>query len=110
MERRIENEYFVACLKLALFTATVKQLGWQNGNFNFFSYVLLNTFLGDTVFIQGAAATPIPLVEAMTAVGKESSLKDIKVCHMHTEGPAPYTDKDCQGKQLYQQIPFFLGS
>jgi hypothetical protein len=68
---------------------------------------MLNAFLGDTVFIQGAAATPIPLVEAMTAVGKEASLKDIKICHMHTEGPAPYADKDCQGKHCTNRFCSF---
>jgi hypothetical protein len=56
------------------------------------------------VFIQGAAATPIHLVEAMTAVGKEACLKDIKVCHMHTEGPAPYTEKECQGKHCISRL------
>ncbi|KOB64822.1 4-hydroxybutyrate CoA-transferase, partial [Operophtera brumata] len=43
-----------------------------------------------TVFAQGAAATPVPLLTAMTQVGKSGSLKDIKVVHMHTEKEAPY--------------------
>lgn len=60
------------------------------------------------MFIQGAAATPVPLVEAMTAVGKEARLKDIKVCHMHTEGPAPYVDSECQG--IFRSYSFFIGA
>jgi hypothetical protein len=59
------------------------------------------------VFIQGAAATPVPLVEAMTAVGKEARLKDIIVCHMHTEGPAPYIDRECQGKHSTKRFYSF---
>nr|CAD7260593.1 unnamed protein product [Timema shepardi] len=50
---------------------------------------------GDTVFIQGAAATPIELVKAMTEYGKTSGLKGVTVCHMHTEGDAGYTEADC---------------
>jgi hypothetical protein len=56
------------------------------------------------VFIQGAAATPVPLVQAMTSVAKEAHLKDIKVCHMHTEGPAPYAHKDCEGKHYISRL------
>jgi hypothetical protein len=59
------------------------------------------------VFIQGAAATPVHLVEAMTAMGKDARLKDIKVCHIHTEGSAPYTDKECQGKHSNSRFHFF---
>lgn len=55
-------------------------------------------FPGDTVFIQGAAATPLELVKEMTNYGKSSGLKDVSVCHMHTEGVAGYTEPDCQGK------------
>ncbi|XP_067007510.1 4-hydroxybutyrate coenzyme A transferase [Anabrus simplex] len=61
---------------------------------------------GDTVFVQGAAATPIDLVQAMTAHGKSSCLKDVVVCHMHTEGPAPYTEPDCQG--IFRSCSFFM--
>nr|CAD7200051.1 unnamed protein product [Timema douglasi] len=54
--------------------------------------------VGDTVFIQGAAATPIELVKAMTEYGKTSGLKGVTVCHMHTEGDAGYTEADCDGE------------
>jgi len=34
----------------------------------------------------------------MTDYGKSSGLKNVTVCHMHTEGPAGYTEPDCEGK------------
>ncbi|MCA0447113.1 MAG: 4-hydroxybutyrate CoA-transferase [Bacteroidetes bacterium] len=43
---------------------------------------------GDRVFIQGAAATPTRLINAMAARAPE--LKHVEVVHLHTEGPAPY--------------------
>ncbi|XP_060528877.1 4-hydroxybutyrate coenzyme A transferase [Cylas formicarius] len=62
---------------------------------------------GQTVFAQGAAATPIDLLNAMTAVGKKKQLQNITVCHMHTEGPASYTDPSCEG--IFRSLSFFMG-
>lgn len=61
---------------------------------------------GNTVFVQGAAATPTVLVNAMTQVGKNKSLKGITVCHMHTEGDAPYTDPSCS--DIFRSCSFFM--
>ncbi|KAJ8868671.1 hypothetical protein PR048_030210 [Dryococelus australis] len=61
---------------------------------------------GDTVFIQGAAATPIELVKAMVEFGKSCGLKDVTVCHMHTEGEAGYTEPECQG--MFRSLSFFM--
>lgn len=44
---------------------------------------------GDSVFIQGAAATPHQLIDAMTA--RADVLRDVSIYHLHTEGSAPYT-------------------
>lgn len=75
----------------------------------FFNYVIFTIFLannndyyfflfvGNTVFVQGAAATPIELLDAMTEFGKEKQLKDVTVAHMHTEGNAGYHDASCEG-------------
>lgn len=60
-----------------------------------------------TVFAGGAAATPIDLLAAMTEVGKKKKLQNITVCHMHTEGPAPYTDPSCEG--IFRSLSFFMG-
>lgn len=47
---------------------------------------------GDRVFVHGVSATPVPLVTAMT--NRHSELKDVEVIHLHTEGPAPYSDPE----------------
>lgn len=62
---------------------------------------------GDTVFVQGAAATPNVLLEAMANHGKENNLKDITVIHMHTEGPAFYAQEDCKG--IFRSLSTFMG-
>jgi len=45
---------------------------------------------GDRIFVQGACATPTPLIEALVARGDE--LRDVELTHLHTYGPTPYTD------------------
>lgn len=52
---------------------------------------------GDTVFLGGAASTPIPLIQAMTEHGKKNKLTNVTVCHIHTEGKAEYTAPECEG-------------
>ncbi len=42
---------------------------------------------GHQVFIHGAAATPTPLIEALAA---RRDLADVRLWHMHTNGPAPF--------------------
>lgn len=63
---------------------------------------------GNCVFAQGAAATPIHLLKAMTEQGKAAKLKDITVCHMHTEGEAPYTNPECEG--MFRSVSFFMAA
>lgn len=62
----------------------------------------------DLVFVQGAAATPNMLLAAMTKHGKDNCLKNIKVVHMHTEGPALYCNKDCEG--IFRCISLFMAA
>ncbi len=50
---------------------------------------------GQRVFMQGAAATPSALVEALVARGEE--LRDVEITHLHTYGPTPYTDRALDG-------------
>lgn len=61
----------------------------------------------DVVFSQGAAATPIHLLECMTHVGKAKNLENITVCHMHTEGKAIYTQPEYEG--IFRSCSFFMG-
>lgn len=58
-------------------------------------------WIGNTVFVQGAAATPIHMVNAMAEYGKSKQLKGVTVIHMHTEGPAAYCDPSCEGVFRY---------
>lgn len=62
---------------------------------------------GDTVFCSGAAATPVELIKHMTCTAKEKKLKDITVCHMHTEGPALYCQPEFQ--DIFRSMSFFMG-
>lgn len=62
---------------------------------------------GDTVFVQGAAATPNVLLEAMAHHGKENNLKDITVIHMHTEGPAYYCQPEYS--HIFRSKSTFMG-
>lgn len=60
-----------------------------------------------TVFIQGAAATPQALVGAMTEHGVKSQLKNVDVCHMHTEGAAQYCNPE--NSHIFRSRSFFMG-
>ena len=44
---------------------------------------------GARVFIHGAAATPTPLVEALS---RRTDLADVTLYHLHTAGPAPFAE------------------
>ena len=59
---------------------------------------------GMNVFIHGAAATPTPLIEAMC---RRQDLTDIRLFHMHTEGPAPFLSADCRDR--FTSISLFTG-
>ncbi|KAK9729806.1 Acetyl-CoA hydrolase/transferase N-terminal domain [Popillia japonica] len=62
---------------------------------------------GNTVFVHGGAATPVPLLDAMSDFGKENKLKNVTVCHMHTEGNAKYHDASYEG--IFRSLSFFIG-
>lgn len=42
------------------------------------------------MFVQGAAATPVELLRAMTDYGVRCDVRNVRLYHMHLEGPAPY--------------------
>ena len=46
---------------------------------------------GDRVFIQGAAMTPVTLIDALA--NRYQSLENVEVMHLHTEGRAAYTEE-----------------
>lgn len=43
---------------------------------------------GDRVFVHGAAATPVRLIEGLVA--RAAELKNVELIHLHTHGPAEY--------------------
>ena len=59
---------------------------------------------GMRVFVHGAAATPIPLLEAMV---RNTSLRDITLYHLHTTGPAPFVDPPHRDR--FRSVSLFAG-
>jgi acyl-CoA hydrolase len=57
------------------------------------------------VFIHSVAAAPQALIKAMVA--RASELRGVEVVHLHTEGPAPYTDPGMQESFFHRA--FFVG-
>ena len=47
------------------------------------------------VFSHGASATPAPLLEALSA---RTDVEDVRLYHLHTDGPAPWCDPACGGR------------
>ena len=50
---------------------------------------------GTSVFIHGAAATPTPLIEALS---KRRDLEGVRTYHIHLEGDVPFAEKECEGR------------
>jgi acyl-CoA hydrolase len=59
----------------------------------------------DRVYIQGGAAAPQSLIYAMT--DRSDELRNVEVCHLHTEGDAPYANPIL--KNSFHVNSFFLG-
>ncbi len=60
---------------------------------------------GDNVFIHGAAATPTPLIEALCA---RRDLENVRVYHLHTNGPAPFAESDRERE--FRSVSLFTGA
>lgn len=63
---------------------------------------------GFRVFIHGAAATPVPLIEAMCQHGLKAGLTDVELLHIHTEGPGTYNKPEFEG--IFRSNSLFLAS
>jgi len=61
---------------------------------------------GDMVFMHGSSATPGHLVNALAAHGLENKLSEVKVCHIHTEGPGTYMGPEYEG--FFRSVSFFI--
>ncbi|KAI6178833.1 Acetyl-CoA deacylase [Aphelenchoides besseyi] len=53
---------------------------------------------GDNVFVQGIAATPTPLLNALCDHVKENNLNKITLHHLHLEGPTPWIEPDVKDR------------
>ena len=60
---------------------------------------------GMRVFIHGAAATPTPLIEALTA---RTDLEGMTLYHIHTDGPAPFAEPENTGVETISLLTFPL--
>ncbi|URW79984.1 acetyl-CoA hydrolase/transferase family protein [Xiashengella succiniciproducens] len=63
---------------------------------------------GDRVHLSSVAVTPWALTRAMVERGRRGEFKNVKIQHIHTEGPAPYADKEFEG--IFQLESFFVGA
>jgi len=59
----------------------------------------------DRVYIHAAAAAPQELIRAMSA--RHEELRNVEVCHLHTEGDAPYANP--KYKDSFHVNSFFIG-
>ena len=57
---------------------------------------------GQRIFVQGACATPTPLLEALVERGDE--LRNVEITHLHTYGPTPYTDARWAGHFMLRAL------
>src|SRR5918993_6082956 len=59
---------------------------------------------GMRVFLHGAAATPVPLVEALA---DRRELSNVSIYSLHTTGPAPFVEPEHAGR--FHSISLFAG-
>jgi 4-hydroxybutyrate CoA-transferase len=59
---------------------------------------------GDRVFVHGAAATPVPLVDALAA---RHDLEGVRLYHLHTEGTTSFLAPEVS--RALRSVSFFVG-
>lgn len=59
----------------------------------------------DRVYVQAAAATPSILIEALSE--RASEVRNVEICHLHTEGDAPYANPELS--ESFHVNSFFIG-
>lgn len=60
---------------------------------------------GNRIYVQAAAAAPSVLTKALAE--RASELRNVEVCHLHTEGEAPYADPALA--ESFHVNSFFIG-
>jgi len=61
----------------------------------------------DRVHMHSVAVTPHPLINALVERGRNKEFRNVRIQHIHTEGPAPYADPALEG--IFQLESFFVG-
>jgi len=61
----------------------------------------------DRVHLHSVAVTPHPLIQALCERGRNKEFRNVRIQHIHTEGPAPYADQEFEG--IFQLESFFVG-
>ena len=61
---------------------------------------------GDHVHVHGACATPTVLLDALVARAPE--LEDVRISHLHIEGPAPHLAPEMTGH--FRHLALFIGA
>lgn len=59
---------------------------------------------GMNVFVHGAAATPTALLDALC---RRDDLRDVRLWHLHLEGPVPFAADGCGGR--FRSVSLFTG-
>ena len=62
---------------------------------------------GDHIHLSSVASAPQCLIKALCDRGRAGELKDVHIHHLHTEGPAPYSEPEFEG--VFQLDSFFVG-
>jgi len=61
----------------------------------------------DRIHLHSVAATPHLLVNALCERGRNKEFRNVRLQHLHTEGPAPYANQEFEG--IFQLESFFVG-
>ncbi|OFY16504.1 MAG: 4-hydroxybutyrate CoA-transferase [Bacteroidetes bacterium GWE2_42_24] len=61
----------------------------------------------DHIVIHSVACAPHKLINAMVERGQSGAFRNVKIHHLHTEGPAPYAGAEFEG--IFQLESFFVG-
>ncbi len=57
---------------------------------------------GDHIHLSSVASAPQILIQALCRRADNGELQDVRIHHLHTEGPAPYTDPKYSGVFFHQ--------
>ena len=52
---------------------------------------------GSHIHLSSVASAPQVLIQALCRRADAGEIRDIRIHHLHTEGPAPYTDAKYEG-------------